>query len=364
MDASGNVTIAPADIDNGSGDNCGTVTLSAALTTFNCANVGDNTVALTVTDENGGIKTCNATVTVEDNIAPTVVCQHTTVLLDAFGNATITADDIDNGSADNCAIATRVLSKTDFTCADAGTNNVTLTVTDVNGNSESCSAIVTIEDIENPAAVCQNITVQLDASGNATITAAQIDNGSYDNCGIPSLALDITSFDCTKLGTNTVTLTVTDGNGNSHSCAAIVTVKDDVNPVTITATPTQTSIDCYGGDATVTIAVTGGVGTLTYTFDGVPNNSGIFNNIVAGTYNWSVTNSLGCGNASGTFVVQQAGDLSATVALTDVTCSSGSDGTITVTNSSGGSGNYEYSNNGGISWQSSNIFSGLIPGNV
>ncbi|MCB8963405.1 MAG: HYR domain-containing protein, partial [Bacteroidales bacterium] len=226
----------------------------------------------------------------------------------------------------------------------------------------SCTAIVTIEDTEDPVAVCQNITVQLDASGNATITAAQVDNGSYDNCGTPSLALDITSFDCTKLGANTVTLTVTDGNGNSHSCAANVTVKDDDNPVTITATPTQTSIDCYGGNATVTIAVSGGVGILTYTFDGVPNNNGIFNNIVAGTYNWSVTNSLGCGNTSGTFEVQQAGDLSATVALTDVTCSSGADGTITVTNSAGGSGNYEYSNNGGSTWQSSNIFSGLIPG--
>jgi hypothetical protein len=59
---------------------------------------------------------------------------------------------------------------------------------------------VTIGDSEAPMAMCQNVTVQLDASGNATLAASAVDNGTTDNCDpAPSLSLDITSFDCSNL---------------------------------------------------------------------------------------------------------------------------------------------------------------------
>jgi hypothetical protein len=41
---------------------------------FNCANVGPNNVVLTVTDVHGNSATCNATVTVQDIIPPSLVC--------------------------------------------------------------------------------------------------------------------------------------------------------------------------------------------------------------------------------------------------------------------------------------------------
>ncbi|MDT0652033.1 hypothetical protein, partial [Autumnicola edwardsiae] len=75
-----------------------------------------------------------ATVTVEDDIAPTVRTQNITVQLDANGNATISAEDIDNGSGDNCQIQSRSLNITNFNCSNVGYNSVELTVTDVNGN--------------------------------------------------------------------------------------------------------------------------------------------------------------------------------------------------------------------------------------
>src|SRR5207247_9464978 len=84
-----------------------------------------------------------------------------------------------------------------------------------------------------PLAVCQDLTVQLDATGHATITPDQINNGSSDACGIASLSLDKTSFDCSNVGTNTVTLTVTDNNGNIATCTATVTVIDCVAPVAL-----------------------------------------------------------------------------------------------------------------------------------
>jgi len=58
----------------------------------------------------------------------------------------------------------------------------------------------TVEVIVKPqAARAKNITVQLDGNGNATITPAQIDNGSSSTVGIASLALNITSFNCSDL---------------------------------------------------------------------------------------------------------------------------------------------------------------------
>ena len=65
-----------------------------------------------------------------------------------------------------------------------GTYDVTLTVTDVNGNVSTCTATVTVQDNVPPVAVCQDVTVQLDAAGNGSVTAAQVNNGSSDACGI------------------------------------------------------------------------------------------------------------------------------------------------------------------------------------
>jgi len=231
LDATGNATITAADIDNGSSDPCGSASLSLDITSFDCSDVGTNTVTLIMTDSNGNSNSCTATVTVEDNVAPSALCQNITVQLDAAGTASITANDIDNGSTDACGIASLTLDQTSFDCTNVGANTVTLTVTDTNGNVSTCTSTVTVEDIINPNAICQNITVQLDASGSASIVAADIDNGSNDNCGIASLALDITSFDCSDVGPNTVTLTVTDNNGNIATCTSTVTVEDNIAPI-------------------------------------------------------------------------------------------------------------------------------------
>ena len=196
--------------------------------------VGTTTTTYTVTDASGNASSCNRLITVQDNTPPTVITQNITVQLDASGNATITAAQINNGSTDNCGIATITVSPSTFTCANVGANTVTLTVTDVNGNVSTGTAVVTVQDTILPTAVSQNITVQLNASGTATITGAQINNGSTDNCGIATITVSPNTFNCTNLGNNTVTLTVTDVNGNVSTATATVLVRDQINPVVIT----------------------------------------------------------------------------------------------------------------------------------
>ncbi len=257
LDPSGNASITASQVNNGSSDACGIASLALNITTFNCANVNGNTVILTVTDVNGNNSTCSANVTIEDNVAPIALCQNVTVQLDNTGNGSTTASAVNNGSSDNCAIATLALSQTAFVCSEVGANTEVLTVTDVNGNSTTCSATITVEDNVAPVAVCQNITVQLDPSGNASITASQVNNGSSDACGIASLALNITTFNCANVNGNTVILTVTDVNGNSSTCSANVTIQDNVAPIAVCQNVTV-QLDNTGNGSTTAAAVNNG----------------------------------------------------------------------------------------------------------
>ncbi|WP_175473584.1 M14 family zinc carboxypeptidase, partial [Algibacter pectinivorans] len=87
-----------------------------------------------------------------------------------------------------------------------------------------------------PVASCQNINATLDGTGNVTITASDLNDGS----SVGDLSIDISTFTCANLGTNNVTLTATDpsDSGNTNSCVAVVTVTankpaDDVTNETI-----------------------------------------------------------------------------------------------------------------------------------
>jgi hypothetical protein len=262
LDANGAASIGTGDIDNGSYDNC-SFSLALDKTSFDCSNVGDNTVTLTATDASGNATSKTAVVTVKDAIAPTVVTQDVTIYLDAAGSASITTSDINNGSSDNCTIAGYSLDKTSFDCSNTGANTVTLTVTDVNGNSASATAVVTVKDAINPVAKAKNISITLgNSSGSASISTTDVDNDSYDNCAF-TLSLSKTSFDCSNVGDNTVTLTATDASGNTHSTTAVVTVK---TTLTASAGNDVTVYYGYAPMATATLTATGNGGNGTYSY--------------------------------------------------------------------------------------------------
>ncbi len=230
LNGGGTATITANDIDGGTTDACGIATLTASQTAFNCTHVGPNNVTLIATDVNGNVDSCVAIVTIADTVPPVAACQNFTVYLGATGTATITVPDIDAGSSDNCNVDTIMLSQTAFTCNDIGTVNVQLTVRDDYGNLDSCTAVVTVSDTIVPVALCQNVSVNLDINGNATITTTQIDAGSTDNCSVASITLSRTAFNCNDIGVQNVTLVVTDPSGNADSCTATVTVLDSISP--------------------------------------------------------------------------------------------------------------------------------------
>ena len=201
-------------------------------TTFGCGDVGTNVITATATDAYGNSASENITVTIIDSVAPVLDINDTHVLqLASNGLASLTVGDVDVASSDNCGIVSRVLSQTSFDCDDIGMNTVTFTVSDAGGNSVSQSVSVTVEDVMDPVAVAQNLTIELDANGVATIDASDVDNGSSDNCGITSYLLSKTNFDCTEIGANTVTLTVADASGNTDQTTATITVEENISPL-------------------------------------------------------------------------------------------------------------------------------------
>lgn len=230
LNTAGIAEINGLDVDNGSNDACALYSLLVSPNNFSCNNVGENTVTLTATDIHGNSATCQATVTVEDNVAPNAVCQNIEVSLDSDGHAAINGIDLDGGSNDACGIVNWVVSPSEFECAQVGTNPVTLTVSDVHGNEATCTATVTVLDEVAPEALCKNITVSLNEGGLASITAANVNNGSNDACGMGSLSVSPSSFSCANVGPNTVLLTVADLNGNLDTCSATVTIIDDTPP--------------------------------------------------------------------------------------------------------------------------------------
>ena len=236
LDEFGMVSITGMDVDNMSNDDCGTVeNLEVIPNSFGCADIGDNMVELTVTDNNGNQSTCTATVTVEDTVPPDCFAQDITITLDANGEFTITPDQIDNESMDLCGvISSKTLDQTLFTCLDLGSSNtVVLTVTDNSGNSSSCSANVTVIDILAPVCMTQDVTLYVDESGMASLSVMDVDNGSVDTCGmIVDRMVSPSAFNCANVNMpNTTTLTLTDENGNISMCDANVTVLDTIPPL-------------------------------------------------------------------------------------------------------------------------------------
>ena len=254
LDANGTASITEANIDNNSTDNCGIENYSLSQSNFTRTDIGLNTIILTITDTSGRKDTCTVQVTVEDNnTVPEAKCKSATLSLDANGNATLTAAQIYDGdaTADNVTLK---IDKSNFDCSNLGSNSVTLTVTGENNKTNTCIAIVTVIDEIPPTANCVNpFTIELDANGTASITEANIDNNSTDNCGIENYSLSQSNFTRTDIGLNTIILTITDTSGRKDTCTVQVTVEDNNTVPEAKCKSATLSLDA-NGNATLTAA--------------------------------------------------------------------------------------------------------------
>lgn len=296
--------LTPSLIDLGSSDNCTITSYALSQDTFSCNDIYTNphTVTLTVSDANGNIDSCTSQITVQDNTNPTASCQTATVYL-GTGTVNVTpATVLVPPTGDNCTTLSATFAGQGnnivYTCDSIGTHSVMVVVTDISGNTASCVTTITVLDTVPPVANCNTIpyTVQLDTFGNGFVTPQDIDNGSYDFCGISTMLVNGTDsffYSCANIGNTAVTLFVLDASGNPGSCVANIIVNDPVNPTAL----------CH--DTTLYLGSTG-ITTITP------------NLINAGSYdNCSITSTVN-GFSSVNFNCNQVGTNTVQLIITDI----------------------------------------------
>jgi len=219
--------------------------------TFDCNAIPQDDIEVTVTDILGRSASCFATVWVTESEPPTPIANpaFTTITLNAFGEYTLTTDDVWNigdTSLDNCYVTSIAVVPSLFRCSQAGGSAyVTLLVMDNSGNPAAKSILLDVDDGTDPIAVCGTLNVELDQFGQYTLDQdeiASMASGSTDPCGIAwgYTTAARTSFDCDDVGiTLTIPVTVWDNHGNADICSATVNVLD-VTPPVITGVLPQT----------------------------------------------------------------------------------------------------------------------------
>jgi regulation of enolase protein 1 (concanavalin A-like superfamily) len=156
--------------------------------------------------------------------APSIeaVCQNTSVALGLGGTANITASAVDGGSSGFTNIS---VSPSTFNCSNLGPNTVTLTVDDGSGNSDDCTATVTVQDdmglpaswdANNIGTAPSGNSFNFDACNGSTVTDQFVIGGGGNNainlmsdnvafasqtlCGDGSITAKIENVDATGYG--------------------------------------------------------------------------------------------------------------------------------------------------------------------
>lgn len=252
----------PANLAGGMVNPCGIPDLEfdwvgRANNRFTCEDLGTNTYQIEVTSPS--YPSLSQVCDVELTILPAdISCSlvDTTMYLDDMGMASITAEDLDAGITDGCSeltIAFEAGEDGTFTCDDIGTTQelnivVTRTVGGVE-ETDTCVAMIPVQDTLPPMCVVADITVQINEEGaSMPLDTMALIGGSTDNCtAFDDLIITVTpsTFECSQVGDNTVTITLEDASGNTSECTATVTVEDN-NTIECSVLPDTVYLDAAG----------------------------------------------------------------------------------------------------------------------
>ena len=151
-------------------DNCAIVKRTFTKESFTCNDLGKTTTIYSIIDKGGNKVDSLINVTVIDTIRPIIKVKNVTLKLDNTATFKLAYTDFDDGSVDNCSIASRTLSKTDFNLKDTGDNKITYTIIDKSGNSTSKEVTIKFACKEPVAPSAQSISFCQNSTGNVIVT--------------------------------------------------------------------------------------------------------------------------------------------------------------------------------------------------
>ena len=207
----------------------------------------------------------------------------------------------------------------------AAQGNYTVTITDATGCTTSAAVVVDANlpltfQIDGDTSICTGQTTTL--STTAVFDTYQWSNGE-------------TTANISVNTAGTYSVTVSDAAGCSNSATTTITL----NTVAVSMTPTQAA--CAGQGGTITLAPTSGTSPYTYTWnDSSIGNVSVGNNLAAGVYTATVSDSNGC-TATNSAEITTPIPLQVTPNITHILCAGSSTGTIDLS-TSGGTGPYTY----------------------
>ncbi len=213
---------APANVDNGSNDPDAGDVITLTQIPPGPYPLGVTNVMLVVSD--GELAdTCETTVTVNDVTDPVVTCPANVTVGNDAGvcgavvNFAPTATDNCDGSVTINAVPPS------GSVFPVGETTVTVTATDDSGNDATCQFTVTVNDTENPVAICPgDIDVVIPFGETEAIVNFLV--SATDNCeGATAVAVPA-SGSAFPIGTTAVNVTATDGAGNTGLCSFNVNV--------------------------------------------------------------------------------------------------------------------------------------------
>ena len=213
---------------------------------------GVNEIWYYAEDATGNFIECTFTVTVTDPENPVYTnCPYPDITVNTENDSCYAYVNFALPEAeDNCQLISNIqIDDTGLSTGSAfplGTTVMTWEATDKTGNTSQCTVTVNILDEQSPVAACQDVSIQLDDQGQATVysdasnsNAVYIDANSWDNCGLQSLLIAkfengavissyelSQSYDCNDIGNNQVQLLITDSNQNTSTCIANIEVLD------------------------------------------------------------------------------------------------------------------------------------------
>lgn len=179
VDAGLTTFLFPADIDDGSFDNCSAVSLSfsedGSIEFIEISEQTASPTAMTIyaTDESGNQSACWGDVFINtqdcsnDTQVPTPYCTNgVTIVLGEDNTASIFTSDIDAGSFDNCAVNVSLsfsedTNHTSLTVTETGTVPISLWVTDTNNNQDFCETFVTVQPFGSSASISGQVRTHL-----------------------------------------------------------------------------------------------------------------------------------------------------------------------------------------------------------
>ncbi|MGO3719195.1 MAG: HYR-like domain-containing protein, partial [Mesonia hippocampi] len=226
LDANGQISITASDVDDGSSDLEGNVTLSIDKTDFDCSNIGDNTVILTVEDSSGATATCQAIVTVKDITAP---APDNLTLADITAECKVFESDVTIPTAtDNCGETIYGTHNLTFPISTQGTHVITWTFDDGNGNADTQTQNIIINDVTAPTP--DNLTLA-DITAECQVLATDVPvPTATDNCGETIYGTHNLTFPISTQGTHVITWTFDDGNGNADTQTQNIIINDVTAP--------------------------------------------------------------------------------------------------------------------------------------